>query len=169
MEGGPAREAIDLGDRAKMESCVREIFALREAGDIAGMAQLVTDDIVVFPPTTWGYATFPRTIAGRMAVAEAFTHRNVQYENLGSTIRKLLIDGEWAVVHRTSTIRERGGSRQYTYDAVDFFRFRDGLVCEFSEFPDGTLKDATENFPLRGAAPPTAGLTASSRCCIRHP
>jgi ketosteroid isomerase-like protein len=148
MRRGDAREQLDGDDRAHMETTVREIFALREAGDIAGMAQLVSDDIVCFPPTTWGHATFPRTIRGKRAVGEAFHIRNVQYENLGSTIHLLLIDGDRVVVHRTSTIQERGGGRRYTYDAVDFFRFRDGLVVEFSEFPDGSLKDAAVNFPF---------------------
>jgi ketosteroid isomerase-like protein len=148
MEEGGTRELLDRGGRAMMENTVREIFALREAGDIDGMAQLIAHDIVCFPPTSWRHAKFPRTIRGRQAVAEAFRVRNVQYQNLGSTIHSVLIDGDRAVVHRTSTIRERGGSREYTYDAIDFFRFRDGLVVEFSELPDGSLAEATANFPL---------------------
>jgi predicted SnoaL-like aldol condensation-catalyzing enzyme len=59
----------------------------------------------------------------------------------------MLIDGDQAVVHRTTTIRERGSDVGYTFDAVDFFRFRDGLIVEFCELPDGTAYSAVVNFP----------------------
>lgn len=147
MQSGETLERLGALDRAAMERSARAVFDLRAEGDIPGMMRLCAPDIVCFPKSSWRFATYPTTIVGREAVAEAFRLRNVEYENLGSAIHRLLIDGDQVVVHRTSTIRERGGSRSYTYDAVDFFRFRDGLIVEFSEFPDGSLKDATENFP----------------------
>ena len=74
--------------------------------------------------------------------------RNVQYENLETKIYQLLIDGDRAVVHRTTTIRDRGASGTYTFDAIDFFRFRDGLVVEFSECADLASREAVKCFPL---------------------
>ncbi len=147
MQATETSERLAQVGRALMESRVREIFALREVGDIAGMMQLTAADIVCFPPTSWRGA-FPRTIIGREAVAEAFRLRNIQYENLGSTIHAVLVDGDRVVVHRTSAVRDRGGSRRYVYDAIDFFRFRDGLIVEFTEFPDGSFEEASANFPL---------------------
>ena len=43
-----------------------------------------------------------------------------------------------AVIHPadpppTTTIRERGSGDTHTFDSIDFFRFREGLVVEFSE------------------------------------
>ena len=78
---------------------------------------------------------------------EAFHHRHINYVNLASKVHRILIDGAEAAVHRTTTIRERGSDIGYTFDCIDMFRFRDGLVAEFQEFPDGTAYDAVINFP----------------------
>jgi uncharacterized protein len=147
MQSSETIERLNRLDRGLMERRVRQVFALRESGDIPAMMRLVAPDLVCFPATSWRYAV-PRAIVGKEAVAEAFRLRNIQYENLGSTIHSLLIDGDRVVVHRTSTIRDRGGSRSITYDAINFFRFRDGLIVEFTELPDGSIKGATNSFPL---------------------
>ena len=112
------------------------------------MIGFVSPDIVCFPPSEWRPRAFPQPIVGKAAVAEAFRLRNIQYENLGSNVEKLLIDGDQAVVFRTTTIRERGASETYTFAAIDFFRFRDGLVVEFSEYTDGSGAEAVRHFPL---------------------
>ena len=117
------------------------------AGDIDGMLVYLAPDIVVFPETTWGYARYSRKIIGKEAVREAFRQRHINYVNLGSTVHRMLIDGDQAVVHRTTTIRERGSDVGYTFDSVDFFRFRDGLIVEFCELPDGSAYNAVVNFP----------------------
>lgn len=58
------------------------------------------------------------------------------YENLGSTIHELVIDGDRAALHRAAKLRNRGTGEVVSIDVCDFFRFRDGLVVEFSEYPD---------------------------------
>ena len=50
--------------------------------------------------------------------------------------KSFLIDGDRAVVHRTAVGRLRDTGRRYQCDFIDFFRFRDGLIVEFSCYPD---------------------------------
>jgi ketosteroid isomerase-like protein len=133
--------------REQMKARLRTIFDRREAGDIDGMLEFAAPDIVVFPVSTWRHAHYPRPIIGREAVGEAFRQRHINYVNLDTTIRRILVSGDEAVVHRTTSIRERGSQIAYTFDCVDFFRFRDGLVIQFQEFPDGSAYDAVINFP----------------------
>jgi len=134
-------------DKELLLDRLKAIFRRREAGDIDGMLDLVAPDIVCFPASTWRYACYPRPIVGRDAVREAFKQRHINYVNLLSTVHRILIDGDEAAVHRTTTIRERGSGTTHTFDCIDFFRFRDGLVVEFQEFPDGTAREAVNNFP----------------------
>jgi ketosteroid isomerase-like protein len=134
-------------DRTEVLERLKMIFDRRAAGDIDGMVQLVAPDIVCFPRTSWGHSRFPLTLQGREAVREAFWQRHINYVNLASTIHRIVIDGDEAMVHRTTTIRERGSGNAYTFDAVDCFRFRDGLVVEFEELPDGSAQAAVANFP----------------------
>jgi ketosteroid isomerase-like protein len=134
-------------DRAQMRERLKAIFDRREAGDIEGMLEFVAPDIVCFPASTWRHARYPRPILGREAVGEAFRQRHINYVNMATTIHRILVSGDEAVVHRTTEIRERGSGISYAFDCVDLFRFRDGLVVEFQEFPDGSAYDAVINFP----------------------
>lgn len=135
-------------DRDLIEARVRAIFDLREMGDIPGMMKYAAPDIVCFPHDFWRPVAFPRPVQGYEAVFEVFRLRNAHYENLASEIHRLLVDGDHVAVHRTVTLRDRGGSDVYTYNAVDFLRFREGLVVEFSELPDSSARQVIENFPL---------------------
>jgi ketosteroid isomerase-like protein len=134
-------------DRELLVNRLKAIFDRREAGDIDGMLVFASPDIVCFPASTWGHARYPRPIVGKEAVREAFLQRHINYVNMVTTVNRILVDGDQAAVHRTTTIRERGGGKEYTFDCIDFFRFRDGLVTEFQEFPDGSAYEAVVNFP----------------------
>jgi ketosteroid isomerase-like protein len=134
-------------DREAIINTLKKIFERRQAGDVDGMMAFVAPDIVCFPETTWGYARYPRPIVGRENVREAFHQRHVNYINLSTQIRRLLVDGDQAAVHRTTTIRARGGGPPLTFDSVDFIRFRDGLVVEFCELPDGMAREVANCFP----------------------
>jgi ketosteroid isomerase-like protein len=61
---------------------------------------------------------------------------DMRYENLGSVIHEFMIDGEQVALHRTATIRNRGTGATMDVDICNFARFRDGLIVEFSEYPD---------------------------------
>jgi ketosteroid isomerase-like protein len=59
----------------------------------------------------------------------------------------VLIDGDQVAVHRTGQTRPRGGGDLITFDSVDFLRFRDGLIVEFTEFADGAAREIINNYP----------------------
>ena len=57
-------------------------------------------------------------------------------DSVVTVLHEIVIDGDRAVVHRTAVGRWRDSGRRYQCDFIDFLRFRDGLVVEFSEYPD---------------------------------
>jgi ketosteroid isomerase-like protein len=123
-------------DREMIEHRARTLCERRADGDIPGMLEYFAVDIVCMSRGHWSGATFPRRIVGKAAVAEAYRQLNIQYENLGSVIHELLVDGDRVVLHRTTTVRNRGAGKMHTFDVMNFARFRDGLVVELSEYPD---------------------------------
>ena len=133
--------------REAIEATIRTIYAKRSAGDIEGMIAHVADDIVCFPRSTWRCSAFPTTLRGKTAVREAFLQRHINYTAEPSIIHRLLIDGDRAVVHRSTVIAERGTGQSEDCNAVDILRFRDGLVVEFSELPDGSARSRITAFP----------------------
>jgi ketosteroid isomerase-like protein len=134
-------------DRELIGSVLQSIFARRAAGDIEGMLKLMAPDVVCFPDKTWGYAYYPRRIVGRAAMREALRQRHINYILVDMEVHRTLIDGDQAVVHRTTTLRERGSGVTCTFDSVAFFRFRDGLIVELSDLPDGNALEVVRNFP----------------------
>jgi ketosteroid isomerase-like protein len=123
-----------------IEQRVRALCERRAQGDVPGMMEYFADDVMCFVRGRWSVTTFPRTIVGKKAVAEAYRQLNVQSENLGSVLHELLIDGDRVALHRTTRVRNRGTGRIHTLDVMDFARFRDGLVVEFSEYPDTAMR-----------------------------
>jgi ketosteroid isomerase-like protein len=142
--GKPRKTALD---RTQVEQRLKAFFEREASTDIDGLLELLAPDVVFFPPTTWGYARYPVTLRGAEAVREASGQRRVNYDFLPSIVHRILIDGDQALAYRTRQIRERGGGQLYTFDSVDLFRFRDGLIVEFVEFPDGAGRDLVVNFP----------------------
>ncbi len=134
-------------DRDLILDLMNKFFARRASGDIDGMLELVGPEIVCFPNTTWRHARYPRRIVGKEALREAMRQRHINYVPLGTVIHRTLIDGDQVAVHLTTTLRERGGGVTYTFDCVDFLRFRDGLIVEFCALPDGSAHDAVVHFP----------------------
>jgi ketosteroid isomerase-like protein len=123
-------------DRELIERRVHKFCELRADGDIDGLLEYASADVRCFLRGQWSVAVYPRPLVGKEEVAEAYRQINILYENLGSVIHELLIDGDRVAMHRTTTIRNRGAGHIYTFDVIDFMRFRDGLVVEFSEYPD---------------------------------
>ena len=119
----------------------------RVKGDIDRMAEMVAHDVVCFPPSSWTCARYPRELVGREAFREAFKLRHINYIVLQSHIHFILVDGAEAVVHRSVTLRERGGGPPHSFDVINFLRFRSGSIVEFVELPDGSACDVVNNFP----------------------
>jgi ketosteroid isomerase-like protein len=103
---------------------------------MSGMMEYFAEDIVCLTRGRWRAVTFPQRMIGKAAVKEAYRLLNIEYENLGSAIHELLIDGDRVALHRTTSVRHRGTSQVFTFDVMTFARFREGLVVEFAEYPD---------------------------------
>src|ERR1700678_3178202 len=123
-----------------IEHRVRILCELRADGDISSILEYAAPDVRCFLRGHWSLSIYPRPLVGKEEVAEAYRQLNIQFENLGSVIHELLIDGDRVALHRTTTIRNRGGGRIYTFDVIDFIRFRDGLVVEFCEYCDSVAR-----------------------------
>jgi ketosteroid isomerase-like protein len=142
-----AKRRLNDLDKDLLRERVISIFAHWEAGNIDRMLDFATDDIVCFPPSTWRYAAYLRRIVGKEAVREALRQRDINSARMTSTVHRIVVDGDEAAVHRTTTLRERGTGALHTFDCMNFLRFRDGLVSELQEFPDGSAYEAVINFP----------------------
>ena len=123
-------------DRELIERRVRMFCELRADGDLSSMLEYAAADVRCFLRGHWSLAIYPWPLVGKEAVAEAYRQLNIRYENLGSIIHELLIDGDRVALHRSTSIRNRGGGQIHTFDVIDFIRFRDELVVEFSEYCD---------------------------------
>ena len=131
-----APSVIEAQDqRQSIEACIRRLIELRAAGDVDGLVAYAAPDIVF--KTGIGRAhPFHAEYKGIEACANLVRDVNVYYENLGSRLNKLLIDGDQVALHRTTRIRNRGTGRAVEVDMWNFVRFRDGLIAEFAEYPD---------------------------------
>jgi uncharacterized protein len=119
-----------------IEHRVRTIFERRAAGDVPGLVRYAAEDIFYNVQGGWTIYPFSRPARGKTLFAQALAMVDVMYENLGSTIHEMVIDGERVALHRTSNMRNRGTGETRAIDVCDFLRFRDGLVIEFAEYPD---------------------------------
>ena len=122
-------------DRATVEGWLQRMIALRAAGDVEAQLAFAAPDIV-FRTTAGRNHPFHANCEGIDACAAMARAVNVAYENLGSRINRLLIDGDRVAVQRTTRIRNRGTGRAVDVDVWNFITFRDGLVVEISEYPD---------------------------------
>lgn len=121
--------------RARIEACIAKLIDLRAAGDVDGLVGYAAPDIVF--KTGIGRAhPFHTEYRGVEACAQLVRDVNVYYENLGSRLNRLLVDGDRVALHRTTRIRNRGTGRAVDVDMWNFVRFRDGLIVEFAEYPD---------------------------------
>ena len=109
---------------------------MRAAGDLRGMLELAAEDVVYNMRGNWAGFPYTRPVRGKKMVAEALAMIAVQFENLGSVVHDLVIDGDRVAVRRTAKIRHRGTGKVGEVDIADFVRFRDGLVVEFTEVAD---------------------------------
>jgi ketosteroid isomerase-like protein len=139
---------LGVVDRELIEHRVRTIFERRAAGDIAGILEYAAEDISYNVRGNWTLYPFSRPLRGKALAAQMLATIEVMYENLGSTIHELVIDGDRVALHRTSKMRNRGSGEVIQLDVCDFIRFRDGLVVEFSEYPDSA---ALERLDRSGA------------------
>ncbi len=128
-------------DRDQIERRIRLIFDKWAQGDIDAIVEYLAPDVAFPSNGFWTGVAAP--IHGRQNVAAVLRKNADALENIVSVLHEIAIDGDRAVVHRTAVGRRRDTGRRYQCDFIDFFRFRDGLVVEFSEYPDAAWTDVS--------------------------
>jgi ketosteroid isomerase-like protein len=144
MQSDDASRRLAALDRELIEQRVRAMVRMHAEGNLHGLFDFVADDVVY--NVRGGWITFPyaEAVRGKKNAAAAIAMISVQFENLGSVIHDLAIDGDRAAFRRTARIRHRGTSKTGDVDVVDFIRFRDGLVVEFTEIADSAALAALD-------------------------
>jgi ketosteroid isomerase-like protein len=123
-------------DRDLIERRVRALFEMRAAGNLRGMLEYVAEDIVFNVRGVWAAFPYAHPVHGKKLVADAIAMIAVQFENMGSVVHDLIIDGERVAIRRTARLRHRGTGKVGEVAFADFIRFRDGLIVEFTEVAD---------------------------------
>lgn len=136
MQSDETLKKLGALDRVMIEHRTRTIFERRAVGDIPGIVEYMAEDICYNIQGNWTIYPFSRPARGKQILAQALAMIEAMYENLGSTIHELVIDGESVALHRTARIRHRATGETSSVDFCDFLRFRDGMVIEFAEYPD---------------------------------
>jgi len=121
-------------ERDLIEARVRRIYDLWSHGEIDEVISGMSADVKMVPRGQWVGAEPPAE--GRAAVAARLRAFGDIAENIVSVLHEIIIDGDRAVVHRTAVGRRRDNGQRYQCDFVDFFRFRDGYMVEYSAYPD---------------------------------
>ncbi len=122
-------------DRDLIEQRLAVILDLCARGDADGVASYFTPD-VVYGGGTWRLYPLAARREGAEACADMLRAVYVAYESLGSTITRLLIDGDRVALQRTTRLRNRGSGKTAPIVIWNYLRLRGGLICEFSEYPD---------------------------------
>ncbi len=136
MQSEQALRKLGEVDRELIEQRLHMLLELRAKGELRAMLDFAAEDIVYNVRGNWMAFPYVKPIQGKKVVAEALMMIAVQFENLGSVVHDLVIDGDRVAMRRTSTIRNRGTGSSAEVDIADFIRFRDGLVVELTEIAD---------------------------------
>jgi ketosteroid isomerase-like protein len=131
---------IGIIDREQTERRIRLIFAKWQAGDVDGLIPWLAPDICF--PANGSWTGLKAPLRGREPVVAHLRKYASLLENIVTVLHEIVIDGDRAVVHRTSVGRWRTTGQRYQSDFIDFMRFRDGLVVEFTEYPDAAWNEA---------------------------
>jgi ketosteroid isomerase-like protein len=131
-------------DRALIEQRIRYMYERRAANDPVGMYEFAAPDIV-YHSSIYRVYPFHSTRRGKDACIEMSRAINILYENLGSEIADLVIDGDRAAFRRVARVRNRGSGQTIAFDVCNLFTFRDGLLVEIEEYPDTQALAEIEN------------------------
>jgi ketosteroid isomerase-like protein len=135
VQTADASRELSTVNRALIATRLGAMLDMCARGDAAGVGKYFTED-AVYAGGTWRIYPLVARREGRAACVEMLRAFYVAYESLGSTIEELLVDGDCVAVLRTTKLRNRGTGKFADIRICNFLRMRDGLVAEYSEFPD---------------------------------
>lgn len=134
-------------DRELIEKAVLRLLDRRSRNDLAGMLEVVDPNVVYeMRGSHEVYPYFGRR-EGIEEIRRMLDRIATDFENKGSRVHRILIDGSNVAVERTATLRHRGTGAQGDVDIVNFLRFDRGLVVEISELADAAALDRLVNPP----------------------
>jgi ketosteroid isomerase-like protein len=155
--GSRARRAVVTGDREKIgvrdeadgvtadarhqacvERTVRDLTALRSRGDLPAILDRLAPDFVYSPLGDWTRAALQPGRCDRATFAEALRLMIIEFEDLGSELHELVVDGDRVAVHRTFRVRNRGSGAITHVDEWEHCRIRAGLIVEMACYIDAT-------------------------------
>lgn len=122
------------GENDKVRAQLETILDSMRRDDLDAVLRCFAPDVLYMGGTSVLYAAMQRQ--GRDGLAQALRAIHVEYEILETSLEQLVVEGDQAAVLRISRLRHRGTGRTAIVPTWNFLRFRDGLISEFSEFPD---------------------------------
>lgn len=131
-----ARQApANSGESDDVRAQVEAILDSMRRDDLDTVLRCFTPDVLYKGGTCVMYPAVMQR-QGRDGLAQALRAIHVEYEILETSLEQVVVEGEQAAALRISRLRHRGTGRTGIVHTWNFLRFRDGLICEFSEFPD---------------------------------
>jgi ketosteroid isomerase-like protein len=119
-------------ERANVQS-LQEAFRAIASNDLQAFAGSLSDEVlleILGPPEV----PFLGRWKGRDEVAAAVWRNFAQLEGQKPAIRSVVAQGDTVVVHGRESGRVREGGREYEFEWVQFYTYRDGLVAVVREF-----------------------------------
>ena len=111
MQSGDLLRKLGEVDRELIERRVRMFCELRADGNLSSMMEYAAADVTCFLRGHWSLAIYPWRLVGKEAVAEAYRQLNIRYENLGSVVHELLIDGDRVALHAPRASATAAGAK----------------------------------------------------------
>lgn len=120
-----------MSEQANIDA-IRVHIATFGRGDIAGIQQQCTEDVVWSPPMSNGRIVYNRPWQGRDGVGEYCRLLMGTFEWQAFDVPLILAQGDHVVIlgKETFTVRATGVKIDNTFLAL--FRMRDGLIAEFT-------------------------------------
>lgn len=136
MPPNDVSKLLASSDRALIERTIRQLLLQRSRDDIESMLSVAHPDIVYTVRGARKVYPYSGRHQGIEEIRRILTIAITEYDNLGSVIHTIAVDGAVVVIERTTTLRHRGTNAVAEIDIVDILRFKDGRIIELSEHAD---------------------------------
>lgn len=147
MQSADTERALACLDRELIEKTVLKLLDQRTQNDLESMLKVADPNIVYeVRGSRRIYPYFGRR-EGIAEIGRMLKQQATEFENLGSRVHRLVIDGNDVVLERTAKLRHRGTNAVADIDIVNFLRFNRGLVVEISEHVDTAAIERLINPP----------------------
>jgi ketosteroid isomerase-like protein len=123
-------------DRDQTEKRVREYFEDRQRGDHERVLAAMAPNVVYEVVGAWDLYPHSRRREGTDAIRAMLRDLHTNFETLDSVLHEIFMAGERVVVRRTVRLRHRGTNAVGNVRVINYLRFQEGMIIEFSEYPD---------------------------------